>query len=212
MPMRRPLEWQDSATLLGRLGSATAALDRQTLERIQELTDTAPGVLRRMHLESLAPPSLLKVSLKRFEINQLIDTFVAQMSTDQYASRRWSELQLQLLPALPKWPAGKVLTVADDTGNRLAHYASVMWPATSHINPTSSVVEQGKLLDAVLLALSDSQVRALLGNDLPAPGGTGPQTGPGIGQSCAGQQTSGLREVVWAFQYLVCGRSFAHRT
>ncbi len=166
----RPLEWQDSATLLGRLGSATAALDRQTLERIRELTDTAPGVLRRMHLESLAPPSLLKVSLKRFEINQLIDTFVAQMSTDQYASRRWSELQLQLLPALPKWPAGKVLTVADDTGNRLAHYASVMWPATSHINLTSSVVEQGKLLDAVLAALSDSQVRELLGNDLPAPG------------------------------------------
>ena len=164
----RPLEWDGSTTLLGRLGPATAALAEPTLEQIRVLTNTASGTMRRLHLENLAPPPLLEVSLKRFEIDHQIDTFVEQMSTGQYASRRWSEMQLQLLPALGGWPAGKALAVVDDTGQRLGQYASVIWPATSHINLTTSVLEQGKLLEAVLAALPEQQVRGLLGNHLPA--------------------------------------------
>lgn len=161
----RPLEWGGSATLLGRLGPGAAALDEQTLERVRELTSTTSGTLRRLHLENLAPPPLLTVSLKRFEIDQQIDTFVEQMGADQYASWRWSELQLQLLPALAGWPAGKGLAVVDEMGSRLGQYASVMGPTTSHINLTTSVLEQGKLLDAILAALPEEQVTALLGND-----------------------------------------------
>ena len=164
----RPLEWDASASLLGRLGPGAAALDESTLEHIRGLTNTASGALRRLHLENLAAPPLLKVSLKRFEIDHQIDTFVEQMNAGHYTSRRWSELQLQLLPELAGWPAGKGLAVVNDTGSRLGQYASMMWPTTSHINLTTSVLEQGKLLDAVLAALPEEQVKALLGNDLPA--------------------------------------------
>ena len=49
----RPLEWADSATLLGRLGPEATALDEQTLEQVRELTDTRPDILRRVHLDNL---------------------------------------------------------------------------------------------------------------------------------------------------------------
>lgn len=162
----RPLEWADSATLLGRLGPEAAALDEQTLEQVRELTGTRPDIMRRVHLDNLPAPPLLNVTLKRFVIDHQLDTFVEQMSSGQYASRRWTDLQLQLLPGLPGWPEGKGLAVVDETGNSLAQYGSTGWPSSSHINLTASVLEQGQLLDAVLAALPEAQAKALLGNEL----------------------------------------------
>jgi hypothetical protein len=155
-----PLEWEGSATLLGRLGGPAATLDEQTLEHISALTDTAPGLMRRVHLENLPTPPLLRLSLKRFEIDRQLTAFIEQMNGQHYGAQRWADLQLQLLPSLPHWPAGRGLAIVDATGQSLAHYGSTF----TRINLTPGVLEQGKLLEAVLGALSQSETRALLGN------------------------------------------------
>lgn len=161
----RPLEWEGSESLLGRLGCYSAALSEQTLEHVRFVTDTPPGVMRRVHLESLVAPPLLKVSLKRFEIDQQLSTFIGQMSTQEYNAPRWADLQMQLLTMLEDWPAGKGLTLVDATGQTLAQYSNARLPATTHLNLTSAVTLQGKLLEAVLAGLSGAQGKALLGSE-----------------------------------------------
>lgn len=162
----RPLEWEGSETLLGRLGGMTATLSEQRLEQIAALTDTPQGLMRRVHLENLAPPALLKDSLKRFEIDQMLSDFAGQMISDQYNAPRWASLQMQLLPMLPEWPVGKGLTVVDGAGQALAQFGNAQWPGTSYLNLTSAITEQGQLLEAVLAGLSETQRKALLGSEL----------------------------------------------
>ena len=160
----RPLEWESSTTLLGRLGGAAATLDEQTLEHVRQLTNTSHGLMRRVHLHNLAPPPLLSISLKRFEIDRQITAFIEHMSTRAYNARRWADLQLQLLPSLPGWPVGRGLEVVDSEGRSLAHYGDPLWPTITRINLTPALLEQGKLLEAVLAALSDTERGALLGH------------------------------------------------
>lgn len=163
----QPLEWA-SSTLLGRLGAATVNLDEQTLEQVRVLTDTREGVMRRVHLENLPPPSLLKVSLKRFEIDRQIDMFIEQMNTAEHGHPRWTDMQLNLLPSLPGWPVGKRLTVLDPTGRIAVQYANALWPVASQLDLTPSVLGGGKLLDAVLAGLPSAEGKALLGAEVSA--------------------------------------------
>ena len=164
----RPLEWQGSETLLGRLGGVTASLIEQRLEQVRVLTDTPQGVMRRVHLENLAAPALLKVSLKRFEIDQQLGEFIEQMNSDEYSAHRWTDLQMQLLAMLPGWPVGKGLRVVDATGHTLAQYGNTQWPGTAYLNLTSIIIDQGKLLEGVLAGLSGAQGKELLGSELNA--------------------------------------------
>lgn len=168
-----PLEWQGSATLVGRLGGAATSFDAQTLENIRALTDTAPGLLRRVHADNLAIPPLLNLSLKRFDIDRQLSAFVEQMNSLDFNAARWSELQLQLLPTLPQWPVGKGVVVVDRTGRSLRHYGSPLWPVMTRINLTTGVLEQGKLLEAVVTALTEAENRALLGSEAEVSGGAG---------------------------------------
>ena len=157
----RPLEWDASATLMGRLGGPAVSLDAQSLEHVRLLTDTPHGLLRRVHLHNLAPPPLLRISLKRFEIDRQITAFIEQMSTHEYNAQRWADLQLQLLPLMPGWPVGKGLAMADSSGRSLAHAGS----SVARINLTPAMLEQGTLLDTVLGALSQTEINGLLGQE-----------------------------------------------
>lgn len=155
-----PLEWQGSKTLVGRLSAAAATLDEQTLERVRLLTNTEPEVMRQVHLDSLAPPPLLKVSLRRFEIDREISTFIEQMNNDQYSGAHLVELQLLLLPSLSGWPAEKGLLLLDD-------HADALLSTPNAIKITSEVRKQGKVLETVLANLSQEQLKALLGSRTP---------------------------------------------
>ena len=162
----RPLEWQGSAAIVGRLGGAAATLDERTLEQVRQLTHTSEEVMRRVHLENLLPPPLLAITLKRFEIDRTLSAFVEQMSTPQYNAAHWAHWQMSLLPYLEKWPVGKGFVVADESGHTLASYGSTLWPTTSQINLSPAVLHDGKLLEAVLAALSATEGKALLSDEL----------------------------------------------
>lgn len=162
----QPLDWQGSEVLVGRLSDARASLDERALEHIRLLTHTPEDVMRRVHLDNLAVPPLLAVTLKRFEIDRRLDAFIEQMNTDDFNAHRWADWQLRQLPHMPGWPSGRGLTVVDGTGKRLAQYGNAQWATTSHINLTDTLLEQGKLLDAVLAALSSAEGKALLSRGL----------------------------------------------
>lgn len=158
----RPLEWRGSATLMGRL-RGSAILDASTLEQVRALTDTDEDLLRQIHLDNLASPPLLKVSLKRFEIDHQISTFIEAMSGSGYNAAQLADLQLTVLSRLEGWPSDKALVLLDSDGQPLAQYAKTLRDSTSQINLTSPVLAQGKVLETVLKGLSVAQLRRLMG-------------------------------------------------
>lgn len=158
----RPLEWQGSTTLMGRLRGDTV-LDESTLEQVRALTDTHADLLRQVHLDNLATPSLLKVSLKRFEIDRQISTFIDAMSGNDYNAGRLADLQLTVLSRLAGWPSDKALGLLSLDGQPLAQYGTTLRDSTSIINLSPSVLAQGKVLETVLKGLSIEQVHTLMG-------------------------------------------------
>ena len=159
----RPLEWQGSSTLMSRLGTPTASLEPPLLERVQALTGTTDNVLRRVHLDNLAPPALLKVSLKRFQIDQQITDFVTQMMGSDYGASNLADLQLTLLPLLPDWPAHIHLSVLDGAGRSTARFGQGQTSIYVH----QSEIGQPRLLETIAGHLTRSQLRTLIGNDVP---------------------------------------------
>lgn len=158
----RPLEWQGS-TLLARLGSSTAELGTPTLDRIMQLTNTSHDVLREMHLENLPAPALLKVTVKRFEIDRRINTFIDYMARGKHTSAHFSDLQLSVLPLLPGWPVGKGLSLLDASGAVSARFGNPKWVQTiNSLEVLPSAAAKGELLETVLQTLSEQERQALI--------------------------------------------------
>lgn len=162
----RPLEWEGSAQLIGRLGTGPASLDETTLEQVRALTDTPNAVMRRVHLENLPAPPLLNVSLKRFEIDRKIDGFIEAMKTSRFKAAQWADLQLSLLPDLVGWPEDTGLVLLDGAGHSNLEYNATLSVVTSRISITPTDLAQGKVLDAVLRGLPKQRLSAILGAEV----------------------------------------------
>ncbi|MFP3514969.1 DUF6543 domain-containing protein [Pseudomonas sp. SIMBA_077] len=163
----RPLEWQGSGQLMGRLGAGPASLDETTLEQVRTLTDTPEDVLRRVHVENLPAPPLLYVSLKRFEIDRKIDGFIEAMKTSRFQAAQWADMQLTLLPYLLGWPESTGLVLLDGVGSSNLEYKATLGVVTSKIRITPAHLAQGKVLHAVLEGLPQKRLSAILGADVP---------------------------------------------
>ncbi|WP_084380829.1 NEL-type E3 ubiquitin ligase domain-containing protein [Pseudomonas mucidolens] len=160
-----PLEWQGSSTLIGRLGRDVSKLEPQALRCAQKLTDTSEDVMRRVHLEHLAPPLLLSDTLERFVIDRKITRFISQMSSGLHNDPEAAELQLRLLPLLPRWPQGKGLQVGARASQNISHYGHEQWATTSRIELPETVLKQGRVLESVLEQLSAQQRQVLLATE-----------------------------------------------
>lgn len=62
----RPIEW-DKTALMRRLGMMVDAFDDATLEQIRIVSGVEENLLRRLHVESEAPPALLIDTISRFK-------------------------------------------------------------------------------------------------------------------------------------------------
>ncbi|MHA6573036.1 NEL-type E3 ubiquitin ligase domain-containing protein [Pseudomonas yamanorum] len=76
-----PLTW-DGPLLMRRLGHRTRGLSDAQLEHVRVSNGITPEQLRELHADQQPLPATLADSLARFRINQRIDTFIAQMGSD----------------------------------------------------------------------------------------------------------------------------------
>jgi len=164
----QPLYW-DSQTLMRRLGHGAKGFSADELEQIRRVSNTPDNVLRQMHVQRQPTPLLLEDTLKRFNIEQDIETFIQQMNSDDPALYRNASVmtQLQLLCDSGVWPETKALHVFDGEGRTLWQYATRDDVPKVHINQAQ--LDSGDLLKTVLLALDESEVKTLLGEEFGQP-------------------------------------------
>lgn len=160
----QPLKWEGSSTLMRRLGVVAAKLDDVALERVMQVTDTSEAVLREVHLDNLPLPALLKVSLKRFEIDSEITAFIEKMGRGEHRAPGLAELQLSVAPQLAGWPEGKGLSLLDASGAVRQRYGNSAWSHTAEsISVLPSAAVEGNLLETLLTGLTEQEREALIG-------------------------------------------------
>lgn len=158
----QPLHWND-AQLFKRLNPTAASFSDTLAARILAITQTDPGVLRKMHADALPTPALLSDSIQRFRIDQDIQRFIEHMeSADPLIQQQADpQTQLQLLTSADTWSPAKALKVVNEKGETLAQYPASSTPADwIHINDAE--LRQGGLLKTLLQALDENELKILL--------------------------------------------------
>lgn len=159
-----PLTWDDHR-LFYRLGPEDYKVNLPTAERILKITDTPPRALREVHGAGLAPPPLLADTSKRFRIEREILHFIQAMTTYSASRNARPSLQLQLVCALPGWPASHALEIVDSDGQVLSQYPSRRRPGAQKVRLSEADSRGPEPLKNI--ALDDSLTQALL-DELPA--------------------------------------------
>ncbi|MBV7574073.1 leucine-rich repeat domain-containing protein [Pseudomonas sp. PDM32] len=92
--VERPMEWQ-AAQLFRRLGHSVAQFSDVTAARILAVSGIDEAVLRDLHVHSRRPPALLEDSIRRFDTDQQIQTFIAQLRSLDPAIYTKADPQMQ---------------------------------------------------------------------------------------------------------------------
>ncbi|AZF33509.1 hypothetical protein C4J89_4061 [Pseudomonas sp. R4-35-07] len=168
--VEHPLSW-DSATLMRRLGYPAEGLSPARLQQARSASGTHDNALRKMHLGQQTPPPLLADTLKRFQIDQALQDFIAQMNSDDPTvfSQADTQTQLQVLTYHELWPASRTLRFLDDSGNTQWEFAGQ--PGASVVQVHEAQLEKGDLLHILLESLTEPERKLLLEEpaDQPAP-------------------------------------------
>jgi Leucine-rich repeat (LRR) protein len=165
----QPLSW-DQATVLRRIGPDMQRFSESERERILTISGCHENVLRKMHVNGGQVPPLLADTLKRFRIDQDIQTFIRQIGSERPEDFLKADpvMQLELLNANGYWPANKGLRLTDGA-------AQTLWQSPAPDVPVLQIdvtrLNDGDLLKTFLLALSDTEIKTLLGEEfgLPSP-------------------------------------------
>ena len=166
----QPLSW-DQATVLHRVGPDMQRFSASTRERILSISGSHEDVLRKMHVNTGRVPPLLADTLKRFGIDQDIQTFIDQIGSDQpeHFLKADPVTQLELLNENGYWPANKGLRLIDKK-------AQTLWQSPAPDVPVVQIdttrLTDGDLLKTFLQTLSDSEARTLMSEEFghPSPG------------------------------------------
>jgi Leucine-rich repeat (LRR) protein len=151
-----PLSW-DGPTLMRRLGYRADAFSDAQLEQVRIANGLEPDQLRQMHAEQTPPSALLTDTLSRFRIDRDIQTFDAQINSDDPAvfGKADPRLQFQIMRSRGLLPDTPPLRVMDSK-------ARIVWEdvAHSHSSPRKLVMAlsgaelaSGKLLNSLLQML-----------------------------------------------------------
>jgi Leucine-rich repeat (LRR) protein len=166
----QPLNW-DQATVLHRIGPDMQRFPASTRERMLVISDCDENVLRKMHVNTGQVPPLLADTLKRFRIDQDIQSFIDQIGSDQPERFLKADpvTQLELLNENGYWPANKGLRLIDEN-------AQTLWQSPAPDVPIVQIdaarLTDGDLLKTFLLTLSDSEARTLIGEEFGHPSST----------------------------------------
>ncbi|MFW0756473.1 NEL-type E3 ubiquitin ligase domain-containing protein [Pseudomonas sp. H11T01] len=148
-----PLTWE-GPTLMRRLGYRTDTFTDSQLEQIRVASGVEHDQLRRTHVEQEPPSALLTDTLTRFRIDKDIETFKAQIRSDDPTvfAKADTRLQFQIMRAQDLLPDTLPLRVMDSQSN-------ILWedPLPAGASPrrlvivaTDQQLARGKLLESLL--------------------------------------------------------------
>ncbi|WP_085706719.1 NEL-type E3 ubiquitin ligase domain-containing protein [Pseudomonas sp. B35(2017)] len=162
-----PYEW-DSATLMRRLGHSTDGLSAEQLEHVRRISATDVETLQRMHADNAPPPLLLDDTLKRFKAFEDVGLAKRRIRTGAALDPRDTWFP-QIVTELPGWPPECALKVFHGSDFNGGHYRYGNPKASPHstLSVSQTQVLNGDLPVAVVGFLDDSQMKRLLGPDVP---------------------------------------------
>lgn len=158
----RPQQWE-GLKLLRRLRAERSTVSDEVGRQIMTVSHTDEGVLRRVHMNNLAPPPLLMDTWKRFKIEEDINDFVKNMQAHHTLSEANGDFQLLLIQSLPGWPRDKVLHITDAQGAVMKEYGADLGSALPSIRISIDAQRNGRFLRTLLMNLNEVDSRALLG-------------------------------------------------
>ncbi len=159
----RPLTWPTDK-LLRRIGHTVDSLSPAELEQALTSSGYHEDVLRKFHVEREPLPPLLEDTLKRFNIDKGIRTFIDLMNSPHAVDFSQAEpiTQLQLLTEHCPWPESKSLRLLNAKGETL-------WESNRQNLPTIELTEpppgSGDLLSHLLSKLDESELKTLLNEE-----------------------------------------------
>lgn len=160
----RPQEW-DEHTLMARQGPLLEGLD-DSFDDIRSVSCSPVEALRRTYRDNEAPLPLLSDTATRFRIDQQVDTFIEQISSDLPANYLQADplTQLQLLDGLLPGERRLQLIARDGT--------TVLWDNGSAAAVPTRIYEdrliKGDLLQTLLSHLDEAQTQHLMTQELGA--------------------------------------------
>lgn len=163
----QPLTW-DQATVLRRIGPDMERFAPAVRERMLQISGCHENALRKMHVNTRPMPALLADTLKRFKIDQDVQTFIKRIGSEQPNDYLNADpvTQLELLCDNGYWPANKGLRLVDNQ-------AQTLWEGGA-VNQTVVQINQahlsnGDLIKTLLLSLEETEIRTLMGESFGAP-------------------------------------------
>ncbi|WP_311196295.1 dermonecrotic toxin domain-containing protein [Pseudomonas frederiksbergensis] len=163
----QPLSW-DQATVLRRLGPDMEQFAPSVRERMLQISGCHENALRKMHVNTRQMPALLADTLKRFKIDQDIQTFIELIGSEQPTDYLKADpiTQLELLCDNGYWPADKGLRLVDSK-------AQTLWERGADGQPVVQISQappsNGNLIKTLLLSLRETETRTLMGESFGAP-------------------------------------------
>ena len=149
--------------LFRRLGPEAQRFSDATAQHILAASNTSDAVLRKLHMNNLAPSPALADSMRRVRLSEKIDSFILQMQQGVNLSPDNAQLHLDLLTRLEGWPADRVLRVVGMDGGIVKEYGPTLDPLHPRVQIAQAQIENADLLKTTLECLSLAQIEVLLG-------------------------------------------------
>ncbi|MDQ0741934.1 dermonecrotic toxin domain-containing protein [Pseudomonas sp. W4I3] len=162
--LEQPLTWDDDKTLQ-RLGHRVEGFSMAERDQILSVSGSSVNALRKMHVNHEPMPPLLADSITRFQIDHDLQRFIDQLSSPQSSRYLKADplLQLQVLQRERLWPQTRRLQFVGERGE-------VLWQSTADVSLPVTVIKRhrltgGDVLKSVLQALTESQIKTLIGEE-----------------------------------------------
>jgi len=161
----QPMQWSHER-LLSRIGVAAEGLSAEVLEQAVRISGIDDDVLRRMHLDQLAVPPLLKETLQRFQIDRRVTRLIDSLK-EGVPGVPGLGLEPSLSQELPRWPQ-RVIEVYDEIMPERApvRYGAKRWPSGRVIRISEKELYANKLAEKVLADLNETEALELFGSSV----------------------------------------------
>jgi Leucine-rich repeat (LRR) protein len=165
----QPLQWNHEK-LLSRIGSATHGLPDEVLEQAVRISGIDDDVLRRMHLDQLPIPPLLRDTLQRFQVDRRVTRLIHSLRVGAPDVESLGlGLGPELIQELPHWPQ-RVFEVYEEGNLHKApvRYGADLWPSGRVIRISTKELYANQLADKVLTDLNETEALELFGSSVEA--------------------------------------------